>query len=60
MPGYKKEIASPPTVSNEEIMITCAIEAHLGNDVACIDVPGAFLHAKADEAILMLGSCIPN
>ena len=35
-------------------MITCAIEAHLGSDVACIDVPGAFLHAKTDEEILIL------
>ena len=54
MPGYKKEDASSPTVSNEGVMITCAIEAHLGSDVACIDVPGAFLHAKTDEEILML------
>ena len=26
MPGYKKEDASSPTVSNEGIMITCAID----------------------------------
>ena len=53
MSGYKKEVVSSPTVSNEGVMTMCATEAHLGIDVACIDVPGAFFHAKTDEEILI-------
>ena len=53
-PGYKKDDASSPTVSNEGVMISCAIEAHQRSDVACIDIPGAFLHAMTDEEIIML------
>ena len=53
-PGYKKDDSLSPTVSNEGVMITCAIEAHQKSNVACIDIPGAFLHAMTDEEIIML------
>ena len=43
-----------PTISNEGVMLTSAIDAHEGRDVAVIDVPGAFLHAFMDEDIIML------
>ena len=53
-PGYKKDDASSPTVSNEGVMITCATEAHEKSDVACIGIPGALLNAMMDEEIIML------
>ena len=53
-PGYRKDDASSPTVSNEGVMITCAIEAHQRSDVACVDIPGAFLHDATNEEIVML------
>ena len=49
----KKEDASSPTVSLEAIMLTMAIEAAEGREVATIDIPGAFLHADIDEDVLM-------
>ena len=53
-PGYKKEDAASPTVSNEGVMITGAIEAHEGRDVATFDILGAYLHALSDEEMIML------
>ena len=52
--GYKKEDSASPTVSNEAVMITSAIEAHERRDVATIDVPNAYLHAYTNEDIVML------
>jgi hypothetical protein len=49
----KKEDASSPTVSLEAIMLTMAIEAAEGREVACIDIPGAFLHTDIDEDVVM-------
>jgi hypothetical protein len=34
-------------------MITAAVEAHNGLDVALVDVPGSFLSANMDEEVLM-------
>jgi hypothetical protein len=45
--------AVSPTVSLESVLITAAIEAHDGRDVAVVDVPGAFLSADMDEEVLM-------
>jgi hypothetical protein len=41
-------------VSTEAVFITAVIEAHEGRDVACFDIPGAFLHADSDEDITMI------
>ena len=49
----KKEDASSPTVSLEAIMLTMAIEAAEGREVATIDIPGAFLHTDIDEDVVM-------
>jgi len=57
MPSYKKEDAASPTVLNEGVVLTSAIDAHEGTDVAIIDVPGAFLHAcpfTVKEIIMLL------
>ena len=53
-PGYKREDNASPTMDNESLMITTAINAHEKRDVMKIDLPGAFLHAYNDEEIYML------
>ena len=40
-----KEDSVPPTVLTEAVFITAAIEAHENQEVACFNIPGAFLHA---------------
>ena len=49
----KLEWASP-TVSTDSVIITSAIEAHQGCDVAVIDLPNAFFNADNNEQTLML------
>jgi hypothetical protein len=54
----QRETATPgdvasPTVSVESVMITAAVEAHEGCDVAVVDVPRAFLSADMNEGVLM-------
>ena len=39
-----KEEATSPTVNNDSIFITGAVDAYKGWSVAPLDVPGAFLH----------------
>jgi hypothetical protein len=41
-------------VVTESVVITAVINAHEGRDVACFDIPGAFLHADVDEDITMV------
>ena len=50
---YKKGEAMSPTVSNDAVLITSAIDAHEGRDVAVLDIPGAFLHAEMDDVVYM-------
>jgi hypothetical protein len=54
MAGYKKEDATSPTVHNESVFITAAIDANEGRDVMILDIPGAFLHALTKDEIIML------
>jgi hypothetical protein len=51
---FSKQDATSPTVSNEAIFLTALIEAMEERDVACFDIPGAFLHAETDEEVIML------
>ena len=51
--GYKKSDGTSPTVSTNGLIMTTAIDAHEGRDVAVVDVPGAFLNTTNDETILM-------
>ena len=53
-PGYVKSEWASPTVSTDSVIITSAIEAHKGCDVAVIDLPNAFLNADNNEQTLML------
>ncbi len=46
--------AALPTVMAESVLITAAIEATEGRDVAVIDLPGAFLNLDMDEVVHMV------
>jgi hypothetical protein len=48
-----KEDASAPTVAIEALMLSCAIDAKEEQDVATVDIPGAFLHADMDNLVHM-------
>jgi phage terminase large subunit GpA-like protein len=50
---YKKEDVYAPTVHNDSVMITSAIDAYERRDVMTIDCPGAFLRAMASDPVLM-------
>jgi len=43
-----------PTVSLEDMMMSCAIDTREGRHVAVTDIPGAFLHADMEEDVHML------
>ncbi len=43
-----------PTIMTASILITAAIEATKGEDVAVIDLPGSFLNAKIDKVVHMV------
>ena len=51
---WSKQETTSPTVATESVFITAVINAHEGRDVACFDIPGAFLHAESDEDITMV------
>ncbi len=51
---WTKQKTTLPTVSTEAVFITAVIDAHKECDVACFDIPGAFLHADSDEDITMI------
>ena len=41
-------------MSTDGLIVTTAIDAHEGRDVATMDIPVAYLHAKNDGHIIML------
>jgi hypothetical protein len=47
-------LAASPTVMNDSVLITSAIDAHEGRRVITCDIPGASLHAELDEEVVML------
>jgi hypothetical protein len=51
---WAKQDTTSPTVATESVFITAVIDAHEGRNVACFDIPGAFLHADVDEDITMV------
>ena len=51
---FTKGEATSPTVTTDAVIITSAIDAHEGRDVAVIDLPGAFLHATMDDVVHMV------
>ena len=40
--------------ATESVFITDIMDMHEGQNVACLDIPGAFLHADVDENITMV------
>ena len=44
-----KEDASSPTVATESVLLTCAIDAEEGRDVAIIDIPNAFIQTVVED-----------
>ena len=46
----KQESASP-TVATESVFITAVVDAHEGQTVKIVDVPGAFMHADQDDLV---------
>jgi hypothetical protein len=51
---WSKQDTTFPTVATESVFITAVIDVHEGHNVACFDIPGAFLHADVDEDITMV------
>jgi hypothetical protein len=49
-----KQETMSPTVSTEAVFITTVIDNLEERDVACFDIPGAFLHADSDKDITMI------
>ncbi len=49
-----KQESTLPAVATKLVFITAIVDAHKGRDVACFDIPGAFLHADSDEDITMV------
>ena len=50
---YTKEDVYVPTVHNDSVIITPAIDAYERRDVMTVDCPGAFLRAMASDPVLM-------
>ena len=50
---YKKEDTCAPTVHNDSVMITSAIDAYEKRDVMTVGCPGAFLRLMASDPVLM-------
>ena len=51
--GYDKSAGSPPTVTTRGLILTSAIDAHEGRDVATVDIEPTFLHADNNKEIIM-------
>ncbi len=51
---WTKQETTLPTISTEAVFIIAVINAHKERDVACFDIPGAFLHADSDKDITMI------
>ena len=49
----RKEDAAAPTVMTDAVFITSVIDAYERRYVATCDLPGAFLHTKTDEKVIM-------
>ena len=50
-----KEEATSPTVNNDSIFITRAIDAYERRSAATLDLPGVFLHTfLTDETVIMI------
>ena len=46
-----KEEKTSPTITTEAVMLMSTINAKDGQDVATVDIPGAFMHSNQDETV---------
>ena len=46
-----KEEKTSPTIATEAVMLTSTINAKEGQDMATMDIPGAFMHSDQDETV---------
>jgi hypothetical protein len=51
---WTKQDTTSLAVSMEAVFITAVVNAYKEHDVACFDIPGAFLHADSDKKITMI------
>jgi hypothetical protein len=51
---WSKQETALPAKATELVFITAVINAQEGRDVACFNIPGAFLHANIDKDITMV------
>ena len=51
--GYDKSAGSSPTVTTKGLILSTAIDAYDGREMAIVDIGTAFLHVDNDEEILM-------
>ena len=49
----KKEDENLPTVATESVFISVAVDAHERQDMATFYIPGAYIHTKTDEDVMM-------
>ncbi len=54
---WAKQDTTSLTVATESVFITAVIGVHEGRDVACFNIPGAFLHTDVDEDITIVFKC---
>ena len=51
---WLKQETTMLTVATESVFLTAVIDVHEGPNVACFDIPGAFLHPDVDENITVV------
>ena len=51
---WTKQETTSPTVLTKSVFLTAVVDAREYWDVACYDIPGAFLHADSDKSITMI------
>jgi hypothetical protein len=51
---WTKQDTTSPTILMEAVFIAAVIEVHKECNVACFDIPGAFLHVDSDKDITMI------
>ena len=52
--NYKNADAISPTVSTEAVLISAVVDAYKDQDVAMVDIPGAYLSADMEDEMFMI------
>ncbi len=51
---WSKQDTKLPTVATESVFITAIVNAYKGCNIACLNIPGAFLHMDVEEDLTMV------